>query len=306
MIYWMRPRRAPWRKAMKVATLCASGAALMLDVRPAVTQTLLDVYRERVAMNAAGARCHLFDADTTFALDAWSSQSRTAALRAGYTLLALDSANDGAREAVSNLACNSARVQEAANRTRDAFRAYSGLRRMTFPGQVAAWRADRSMPQQTASWRLAQDAYAGEDKVVFGVAGQQGVESMALAVAPSDGSSPYTARLIVRDPTRLAEPQVRPGVFTLQARAPLRAAAKVIMADAKAPADPALRPQGAGKAVAFRFPPSAKLALEQLDPREAVSVEILYPSDRGELVHTAFLEVGDFDAGVAFLKTAAR
>ncbi len=46
--------------------------------------------------------------------------------------------------------------------------------------------------------------------------------------------------------------------------------------------------------------------LEQLDPREAVSVEILYPSARGDVVRTAFLEVGDFDAGVAFLKTAAR
>ena len=80
----------------------------------------------------------------------------------------------------------------------------------------------------------------------------------------------------------------------------------MILADARAPADPALRPHGADKAIEFRFPAAAEQALEHLDPREAVSVEILYPSDRGDLVHTAFLEVGDFDAGLAFLKTAAR
>ena len=162
------------------------------------------------------------------------------------------------------------------------------------------------MPRQSASWRLAQDAWAGQDKVVFGVAGVQGAEAVTLAVAPEDGSSPYGARLLVRDSARLAQPLFQPGAASLQARAPMRAAAKVILAEARAPADPALRPTGAGKAVAFRFPASTEQALEQLDPREAVSVEILYPSDRGDLVRTAFLEVGDFDAGVAFLKTPAR
>jgi hypothetical protein len=111
----------------------------------------------------------------------------------------------------------------------------------------------------------------------------------------------------VRDTAGLPEPIVpTEGGAPLAARAPLRAAARVILADARAPADPALRPKGADKAVAFRFPAAAEQALEQLDPREAVSVEILYPSDRGELVRTAFVEVGDFDAGVAFLNTAAR
>ena len=112
---------------------------------------------------------------------------------------------------------------------------------------------------------------------------------------------------MVRDPARLSQPLLpADGGAPLAARTPLRAAAKVFLADARGPADPALRPRGAAKAVAFRFPPAARQALEQLDPREAVSVEILYPSDRGDLVRTAFLEVGDFDAGVAFLNTQAR
>jgi hypothetical protein len=197
-------------------------------------------------------------------------------------------------------------VQQAAARARDAYRAFSEMRRMAFPGEIAGWRADRGMPRQSASWRLAQDAYAGQDKVVFGVAGLQGQESVAVAVAPADGAEPYAARLLVRDVDRLPQPQVQPGRSALAARTPLRAGAKVILAEARAPADPALRPSGSSRAVAFRFPAAARSALRQLDPREAVSVELLYPSDRGELVRTAYLEVGDFDAGLAFLETPFR
>jgi hypothetical protein len=306
MIYWMRPRPAPWRRALTAWMFVAGAAALMFDVRPAMPQTPFDLFRERVAMGAIGAQCRLFDTDVSAALAAGAAQARTAALRAGYVTDALDRGAMDARSEVSRMACNSAHVQAAAGRTREAFRAYSGLQRMTFPGDVGSWRADRGMPRQTASWRLAQDAYAGEDKVVFGVAGLQGAQMLAVAVAPSDGISPYGARLIVRDVARLPEPLLQPGGAALAARAPVRTAARVILAEAKAAADPALRPRGADKAIAFRFPASAQQALEQLDPREAVSVEILYPSGRGDLVRTAFLEVGDFDAGMAFLKTPAR
>ena len=302
----MRPRPAPWRRAFTAWMLVASAVALMLDVKPAKTQTPLDVYRERVAMSAAGAQCRLFNADLSDALAVGAAQARTVALRAGYTSQALESGADDARSRVSRMACSSGRVQDAAARARDAFRVYSGLQRMVFPGDLGAWRADRAMPLQSASWRLAQDAWAGEDRVVFGVAGLNGADTVTVAVAPADGVSPYGARLILRDPARLAEPLFHRGASSLADRAPLRAAAQVILADARAPADPALRPRGADKAIAFRFPAATEQALQRLDPREAVSVEILYSSDRGDLVRTAFLEVGDFDAGLAFLKAGAR
>jgi hypothetical protein len=307
MIYWMRRRRAPWRKALKALTILAGAAALTVDVHAARPQTPFDLYRERVAMSAAGDRCRLFDSDAAGALTAGVGQARTAALRAGYAPEALDHGAAEARAQVGRIACDSPRLLKAAASARDAFRAYGELKRMAFPGQIAAWRAERIMPQQTAAWRLAQDAWAGQDKVVFGVAGLKGAETMTLAVATADGSSPYAARLLLRDAARLPEPILpADGGAPLSARTPLRAAAKVILAEARAPADPALRPKGADKAVAFRFPAGAEQALERLDPREAVSVEILYPSDRGDLVRTAFVEVGDFDAGVAFLNTQTR
>ena len=306
MIYWMRRRPAPGRKALAAWTAAASALGFMIDVRPAMTQTPFDLYLERTAMLAAGAQCRLFDAGLTSALSSGAAQARTSALRAGYTPEALERGSGDARAVVAGMACNSPRVQQAAQRTRDAFRAYSGLQRMSFPGDVGAWRADRSMPLHSASWRLSQDAYAGQDKVVFGVAGLQGAEAVTLSVASADGVEPYAARLVVRDPARLPQPVVKAGNPPLSDRAPVRAAARVILAQARADADPALRPLGSNKAVAFRFPASTEKTLEQLDPREAVAVELLYPSDRGDMVRTAFLEVGDFDAGVAFLNSGPR
>jgi hypothetical protein len=302
----MRPRPAPWRKAIKTWTVAAGAFALLADVRPALTETPLDLYRERIAMATAGAQCHLFDADLTAALAAGVGQARTSALRAGYTDGALDRGAAGARALAAGMACRSARVQQAAQRAREAFRVYSGLQRMSFPGDVGAWRADRAMPVHSASWRLSQDAYAGQDRVVFGVAGREGAEAVTLSVASADGANPYAARLVLRDPARLPQPLLKAGASPLSDRTPVRAAARVILAEARADADPALRPVGASKAVAFRFPADTERALRQLDPREAVSVELLYPSDRGDLVHTAFVEIGDFDAGVAFLKSVAR
>ena len=305
MILWMRRRRAASRKAMMAWTTVAGAIALLADVHPALPQTPLDLYRERTAMLQAGAQCRLFETPLMNALTAGQAQARTTALRAGASTEFLDRAAAEARAQVSAMACGSARVQQAAQRARDAYRAYGGLQRMSFPGEVGGWRADRAMPRKSASWRLSQDAYAGLDKVVFGLAGQNGAEAMTLSVSPTDGAAPYAARLVVRDQAVLPAPYVKPSGAPLSARTPVRGAARVILAEARAQADPALRPLGTRAAVAFRFPPAAEQTLQTLDPREAVSVELLYPSNRGDLVRTAFIEVGDFNAGVAFLKAAA-
>lgn len=306
MIRWMRPNRPAWRRALSAAAGSAAAIALLADVRPALTQTPLDVYRERTAMLQAGAQCRLFDPALTAALYAAQAQARTASLRAGSSPEFLDRTAQEARAAVSAMPCASPRVQQNAQRTRDAFRAYGGLQRMSFPGDVGAWRADRQMPRETASWRLAQDAFAGQDRVVFGVAGRDGTEAVTVAVASADGADPYGARLVVRDAQRLAQPYVKASTAPLSARTPLRASSRIILAEARAEADPALRPLGTRSAIAFRFPADTARTLQGLDPREAVSLELLYPSRRGELVRTAFVEVGDFNAGLAFLQAARR
>jgi hypothetical protein len=75
------------------------------------------------------------------------------------------------------------------------------------------------------------------------------------------------------------------------------------MAEARSAAGPDLLPRTVTTGWAFRFPATAARALASLDPREAVAVEFMFP---GEQVRTAYVEVGDFAAGQAFLQMAAR
>ncbi|HEV7386057.1 MAG TPA: hypothetical protein VGN89_14345, partial [Phenylobacterium sp.] len=89
----------------------------------------------------------------------------------------------------------------------------------------------------------------------------------------------------------------------LPQRLPPRGAQKTYSAGARAPAGPDLLAKGATSGWAFRFSDEAGRALAKLDPRESVAVEFLFP---GDVVRRAYVEVGDFAAGRAFLQLAAR
>ena len=78
------------------------------------------------------------------------------------------------------------------------------------------------------------------------------------------------------------------------------------LADAKGEPDRLVRPAGKGSAIAYRFPAAAANAMILLDPREAVQVEFLFNGPAGDVVRTAYVEVGDFAAGRAFLNLAQR
>ncbi len=75
-------------------------------------------------------------------------------------------------------------------------------------------------------------------------------------------------------------------------------------AEARAQADKTLLPRGSTSGLAFRFPPAAARALAALDPREAVTLEFLVQDRTGARARKAYVEVGDFAAGQAFLSAA--
>ena len=61
-----------------------------------------------------------------------------------------------------------------------------------------------------------------------------------------------------------------------------------------------------GSRTAFRFPAAAAEAIAVLDPREAMTIEFLYAGRRGDVIRKAYIEVGDFAAGRAFLAASKR
>jgi hypothetical protein len=199
-------------------------------------------------------------------------------------------------------------VATAAARVKAAFSGYARLSRLTYAGDVADWRADRNLGK-TVRWRLAQDTGFGPDRLTFGLAGAEGGDALLAVARFADEAQPYAARLVLRDVSRAPGPYLdrwgggATSRLPLERRLPPAGATKSFAAQARAPAGGDLLPRGAGDGWTFRFPEAAAAELAGLDPREAVAVEFLFPGDG---VRRAYIEVGDFAAGRAFLRVASR
>jgi hypothetical protein len=285
--------------------------ALLLAGASSAATSGSEAYYERALMRAADARCHLFTPQVGAALAAAEAQARGAALRGGATNTGLRAvaAQAGAKQAA--LPCSSHELALAAGRVKTAFDSYSRLIRMSFPGDDAPWQADRTLPLRTPIWRLSQPTAAGSSHVMFGLAGDYDHPAQLLAVGDfGPGETPYAAQLMVRDVSRAPEPYLQAVSVSAWARLPLaerappRSGSLAFTAEARETADRTLLPSGAASGVAFRFPTSAAQALAGLDPRESVTLVFLIQGVSGVRAERAYVEVGDFAAGQAFLAAA--
>jgi len=270
----------------------------------------VDAYYERSVMAAADQRCHLFTGNLAAALGASQAQARGAAMRAGVSTAQLDNVQLRAYGAAGSAACNSNDITTAANRVRLAFDGYSKLQTMSYRGDVSSWWANRASSDNYTTWRLSQTEPFGWNTMIFGIGGR-GADTGLLAVASFvDGARPYSARLVLRDVARAPEPFLNvirassDGRIPLSARMPPASATRAFFPQARGDADRMLLPAAAISGTAFRFPNAAADVLARLDPRESVAVEFLFSS--GQTVRTAYVEVGDFAAGRAFLASAQR
>lgn len=264
--------------------------------------TAADQLYERTLMTSADVRCRLFKPAVGSALDAARAQARGATLRSGVSEGQVQAVEQRARAKAGAAACGSKDLNLAADRVRQAFDGYSTMLRMTYPGDRATWQADRSVSATIPVWRLSQPASFGKDRLVFGLSGR--ANDMLVVAAFSDGAQPYTARLVLRDTLRTQGPYLNArNARGLAANAAPRNASRVFGAETRGAAPVALLPTGAKVGLAFRFPREAAEAMSRLDPREAATVEFVFTSRGGvDTVRRAYVEVGDFAAGRAFLR----
>ncbi len=287
-------------------------AAAMAAVPAAASASAVNLYYERTVMTAADARCGLFEPAVGSALAAAQAQARGAALRSGVDAASLSQVERRARAKAAGAGCGSTDISTAAGRVRSAFEGYARLIRMNYPGDVAGWKADRSTSKETPLWRLSQTVKFGWDQMTFGLAGKQAPGVLLASAWFADGKTPYAARLVVRDAARTGQPYLNKrlaasdGTIPLSGRTPPRAMATTFAAETRSPAGPTLSPAGSKGGWSFRFPAAAADALSRLDPREAVIVEFVFAGRRGDEVRQAYVEIGDFAAGRAFLQSAQR
>ncbi len=298
-------------RSILTAVLVLGGALVLPPLAKAAGPG--DLYYERTVMVAAGRRCGLFSADLLASLASAQAQARGAALRAGMLGPVLDTTAGRAQAKAMAVACNAPDLAVAAARVKSAFQGYAHLTAMNFPGDTAPWRADRTpAAPNLAAWRLTQDARFGWDRMGFGLVERGGAWGLMGVASFADGAQPYAARLVVRDPSLTSGPFLDAravdahGRIPLPARLPPPGATLAFNAEARSPSGRDLAPAGATQAWAFRFPAAAAAALAGLDPRESAAVEFVFAGRAGDQVRTAYVEVGDFAAGQAFLSVPQR
>ena len=285
-------------KALTAAALTVPVAAAL----PARADSPANLFYERTLMDRAGARCRLFTPEIASALAAAGLQARGAALRSGVNTEGLRQVAARAELKAYAVPCNSPDLALAADRVRKAFDGYAQLRQESFPGTLSFWSADRKPWSLVAQgkvvpgprWRLWQTSGA----MTFGIAAGSGLTAV---VASPDAASASGARLILRDPAKAADAVLDPRRTDLAGRAPPRSVTEVFLAGSIGPAPASLSAPGARGGGMVTFSPEAAKALAALDPREAATVELVFPTRTGERVETALIEVGDFAAGRAFL-----
>lgn len=284
------------RRRAYLAALCAVLPTVAAAASP--TQNLY----ERALMSAAGRRCGFFAPDIAAALAASAWQARGAALRSGVDRASVAATEARAETKASATACASPDLALGAARVRSAFSGYSRLNSMDFPGDLGRWKAVRGVNAETHSgWRLAQDGAGRSGPMTFGIAADTGADRLTAVAGWTGARQAVGARLVVRDPSKSAEPYLDTRGAGLSRRAPPRSVSAVFLAAERAPAATNVLPVGVAAGTAFRFPAAAMRALAVLDPREALVVELVYSDRGGEHVEQVLFEVGDFAAAQAFL-----
>ena len=271
-----------------------------------------DLFYERAVMSAADQRCGLFAPEIGAALAAATAQARGAALRAGTSGEVLRRTERTAQARAATADCRSSDIQAAATRVRSAFSGFAKMTRLTYAGDVAGWQADRNI-YRTARWQLSQETSFGpgpeNGRMAFGLIGREGASSLVAVAHFAGEAEPYAARLVLRDQARSARAYLArygggsTAGLPLAQRLPPTAAQKAYAAAARASAGPDILPKGAASGWAFRFSDAAAQDLARLDPRESVAVDFLFA---GDVTRRAYVEVGDFAAGRAFLTVSGR
>lgn len=275
--------------SLAAAVLTAwAGAAAPAQARTA-PETL---YYERSFVLEAHRRCGLFPTEVETALTAAAWQARGAALRSGLNEAQAAAAAGRARVRAAAVSCADPDLSLAADRVKTGFSNWRRTARMTFPGDRAAWRADRAAYARP-TWRLSQAGVTGASPVVFGLSGGLDRADALTAVVSFVGRPrPYAARLVLRDAGAAPRAWLAgDGLAPIGQR-------RVFMARSFAGAEPSLLAAGRTAGEAWTFPDAALDALARLDPRESFVIEFLF---RDDSTARARFEAGDFAAARAFL-----
>ncbi|WP_149037375.1 hypothetical protein [Hirschia baltica] len=288
--------------------LCTSTNALSQEVGEN------SAFLERASLRSADDKCKLLSTKERLALEMGYWQARTALLRGGYSLQEVTALNDEATFYANSKECDDERLTKSNDRLKDAFLAFSRTPFYEFRGGLRLWTATRTLtdvwaayqedPETSVRFGLAHLKRA-RDPLAFAEPGEKRAPAQlsALKKLLVDQQPPAMARLIIRDKEK-SENAWLGGLFGSGeglSPPPLSISRKLLASGREIVDAPPYEDGKKTQGALFTFDERAKLALYDLDPREAVILEFI-PSDREKNARPvrAIFEVGDFRAASSF------
>lgn len=284
------------RTRVMPASLCAASVLAMSALMPAAAEDAAVSRRfiERSAVAAVDASCRLFSDGEKLALASGLYQAEGELLRSGETPVRLRALADEAADHARALGCNSGPIREVAAQIRSAYLAFQRVGYLEYPGAHGRWAASRIATDQWSVKSL--DAASGATFGLRRIDPQHVILAVTLPWAAA--RPPASVVLRMRDKAKLNEAWLGSVTgSTGKLAAPPAATSRDDWAtDIRLGRDAA----GAPLAIAV-FPETARARLSELDPREAVAVEVT-PSarDPNPTTRRFVFEVGDFRAASAF------
>ncbi len=275
-----------------------------------------NAYHERLSMLLIGKACNALEPTEYMALQTGQLQARGALLRGGYSAHELAQMKADLTARAERISCTDERVVEELARIRSAAAVWQHLYEMQFPARWQSWTARRDEAREKARWRVRSLLHTKAGYPVLWGLSAHGA-AVFLDVVVIGGKPPASVVLHMRDGTKLDEP-LSPDMLRLMGRAsdsitdlaPPKSVQKSYFAMAEMAAPPSLVPleivkdmkRKDRKSVLFRFSADALAAFSALDPRDIVSVELIYPARRHQqrTHETLFAEAGDFQAARLF------
>ncbi len=250
---------------------------------------------ERVAISAADKACNLFTEPERLALNSGIYQAEGELLRANKTRWEMEKLAAEVTTHARSLGCAHPSVVQVAATIRSSYRQFAKTNYLEYPAGRSTWGASRV---ETDKWAVSQ---ADKDSgLVFGIRRFKGEgEQLRLAVTmPVKGMEPSSAQMVLRDPAKMPEPWL--GSIAGATKALNAAPRSIASVEWAGEVRKGTDPEGAAVWI-FYFNKNALTRIEELDPREAIQIDIV-PSQRvkDQAVKRVSFEVGDIRAAHAF------
>ncbi|PHR60935.1 MAG: hypothetical protein COA47_06970 [Robiginitomaculum sp.] len=292
------------RRALFASTLLflAHGeAALAIDAQAG--------FSKRSAVLEFAQNCELLGSSQLLAVRAGKLQAKGALLRAGFSTGELQKMERIAKLSVAAVDCGNAEALAEIDLVKASHDNWLTLSSLAYPATHRTWTTSRNLDLLKRRWRAMQVLDSKENSLVrFGASSLQGRPSLDLLI--ENQSPPRSVLLRMRDPDQLENPPspflrklLKLPIDGVAGLAPPTTATQSFFAANRVVAETSLLSAETGvRGTRFGFANDALEAFSQLDPREAVILDMYWSAGLGkpDRHKRLYVEVGDFLAARIF------